>query len=628
VAGSGDRMSETFVTGEQSAAKRWLMLCVAVLTLQAAYWLVLAPLFRFTPLPPEMRVMDAEVATLAEPTLGALSAASFEHVDLPWSGCCEARYYALRHRFDLEAGATRDFGFVSSVGADNFLLYVNGQLVQARGRMAPQASYYANDKHIVRIPHGYLRPGPNRLEIITARNAVPYTDFAPFPLGDYATMERLAGWRIFVMHEFRIAGALVAGLIAIVALALMMQAKNRLFAFWLATLAGSWCLYNLYYNWHDTLLPPAWRMIVYFAVGNALTLSWLCFIDVWTGKAWVWMRRAAIAVFAIIIGVTAWSLLSDFPSGYELSGQLKDISTMIAAALVVTRFAWHMATTREDRAWEAAAFALCVTAVAVDALNEFVWQRAAGHTMNLAPFLLFALIIAIASRNLRLYESMSAFNDMLSQRLSERETEIRERYVQLQALQKAKDVAEERQRIMRDMHDGIGGQIMGLLLESRAERLTPQAMTQGLEASLNDLRLVVDSLDQAQPSLALSLASLHERLRRQTEAAGVELVWRNTIDESVELRPNDVLQVCRIVQEAVTNTLRHAGASRIDISATREREGAIVLAIRDNGRGLPAERKDGRGLANMQRRAAALGAELDLKNDGGLTTVLRFTPAN
>ena len=94
------------------------------------------------------------------------------------------------------------------------------------------------------------------------------------------------------------------------------------------------------------------------------------------------------------------------------------------------------------------------------------------------------------------------------------------------------------------------------------------------------------------------------------------------------LAPHDTLQVLRVAQEALTNTLKHAKASQVHVSLRREGQ-TLVLAVEDDGSGgaLPA-REGGRGLGNMRARAARIGAQLDLRLTGpglpGSQVVLRL----
>ena len=74
--------------------------------------------------------------------------------------------------------------------------------------------------------------------------------------------------------------------------------------------------------------------------------------------------------------------------------------------------------------------------------------------------------------------------------------------------------------------------------------------------------------------------------------------------------PRPTLQVLRIIQEAVTNAMRHSGAKQIKLASQLREDGLIQISVHDNGRGMPEEIKGGRGLASMRSRAEAVGGTL------------------
>ncbi len=127
---------------------------------------------------------------------------------------------------------------------------------------------------------------------------------------------------------------------------------------------------------------------------------------------------------------------------------------------------------------------------------------------------------------------------------------------------------------------------------------------------------------------AASLAELGE-LGELARLAGLDLTTRTTgIPEP--LPPGVELAAYRVVQEAVTNVMRHSGASRAEV-AVEQRPGRLVVSVDDDGSGVgdvdaPA---DGNGIRGMRERAAALGAELRLgpSSLGGLRVVASFPTA-
>ncbi|HSW15564.1 MAG TPA: ATP-binding protein [Solimonas sp.] len=199
----------------------------------------------------------------------------------------------------------------------------------------------------------------------------------------------------------------------------------------------------------------------------------------------------------------------------------------------------------------------------------------------------------------------------LASRVEAKTAELRQSYEQQRELQEAQAVSEERSRILMDMHDGLGGQLMSTLarLENSGQGATPAA--ESVRGALTDLRLIIYSMEPSVHELRGALALLRDRLGLQCAGSGVELDWRMAaLPEPLALPPRATLQVLRVVQEAVGNALKHARAGRIEVSAA-ETGGRVLIEIRDDGNGMPVvPARGGKGIQNMQRRALALGGEL------------------
>ncbi len=92
--------------------------------------------------------------------------------------------------------------------------------------------------------------------------------------------------------------------------------------------------------------------------------------------------------------------------------------------------------------------------------------------------------------------------------------------------------------------------------------------------------------------------------------------------------PRDVLQVFRILQEAVTNALKHSGGSAMQVMVGQETDGAVRITISDNGKGGASVGDAGRGLSNMRSRAQSIGAicTLESPRGGGTQIVLLLPP--
>jgi len=195
---------------------------------------------------------------------------------------------------------------------------------------------------------------------------------------------------------------------------------------------------------------------------------------------------------------------------------------------------------------------------------------------------------------------------------------------------------EEKVRLGRNLHDGLIQSLyaLGLTLESartllrsdpaEADRRIESCGT-AINASIRDVRAFITGLtpDQLQRSgfagaLEASLAELR---------AGREVSFDIKIDEDAALLLNtaQTTETLQIAREAVSNALRHGGASLINLRV-HQNETEVCLLVQDNGTGFdPAAGSNGHGLANMRARAAQLGATFKLTSQPGQGARLVFT---
>src|SRR5262249_35154667 len=110
--------------------------------------------------------------------------------------------------------------------------------------------------------------------------------------------------------------------------------------------------------------------------------------------------------------------------------------------------------------------------------------------------------------------------------------------------------------------------------------------------------------------------ALRERLIPRLALAGLRVAWDVTTLPALDhAGPQEMLQIMRIVQEAVTNILKHAQARTLSVCARTISSAEIAIEIADDGCGIVEPRTHGRGLANMRYRAARLGGALDVESN-------------
>lgn len=247
-----------------------------------------------------------------------------------------------------------------------------------------------------------------------------------------------------------------------------------------------------------------------------------------------------------------------------------------------------------------------------------------GPYSNLAAFAVFVSILfgRYTAANVAVRDA----NASLEMRLQQRELALQRSHILLREIEHRQTLADERQRLMQDMHDGLGSSLRSALLAVERGHLTEASVAEILKDCIDDLKLTIDSLEPLDADLLLLLATLRFRLEPRLEAAGIRLLWRVEAVPPLEwLDPRNSLHILRILQEAITNTIKHTHASEIYVETAADTT-RVTIAIADNGQGFDVTNPAiGRGLGNQRRRAQAIGAEIQWESNAhGTRLVLRL----
>lgn len=201
----------------------------------------------------------------------------------------------------------------------------------------------------------------------------------------------------------------------------------------------------------------------------------------------------------------------------------------------------------------------------------------------------------------------------------------------IETMEQSQILLNERDRIGRDLHDGAIQLVYtaGLLVDSaRNQPPGSPALKDRLDKSVRVLNEAITALRQnlvelrpvpgAQSSLTDGLKALAEDARF-TSFVSVKL--ENDLAPEDALSPIRQSHVLAIVNEALTNVVRHANARRVAIHLNRENN-HLRMNLRDDGVGMPQDLQAGYGLRNMRDRARLMGGELTVTNAGKHGTLI------
>ncbi len=215
------------------------------------------------------------------------------------------------------------------------------------------------------------------------------------------------------------------------------------------------------------------------------------------------------------------------------------------------------------------------------------------------------------SRYIEALETATQAKADLARRLAQREAELTASHDKLREIERRELLHQERQRLMQDMHDGLGSTLVSALRAFEGDRAADLDAVGILRGCIDDLKLTIDSMEPVETDLILLLATLRFRLQPRLQAAGVKLIWDAGEVPPLEwLDQRHALHILRILQEAFANILKHSGARQATVSVRTEGD-RVLVRVQDDGKGfdttLPSS---GRGLANQVRRAEAIGGAI------------------
>jgi signal transduction histidine kinase len=478
----------------------------------------------------------------------------------------------------------------------------------------------------VRLGRAQFRPG-ERLDIAVAIAFEPQIGhaLAHLSVGPESALAQRLATRQFLQVIMPVACSVT--LLAMAAFFLLFWGSRRTERthLFLALSCIAWCVCNLQYVLprREEPMLNAWYSAV---AGPSISwVMWLIYLFVLQLDT-RFSRVIALTMppFVLIMSILALPIV---PLN-ENVGTYYQGTNLVVAALVAGRIGW-VAIHGGSLELRVIAAALAVTIMAGAHDLGLLAQRLDHEGIYLLPYcgiLLFgSFLFAVQRRYVHAINAYDHLSSNLAQRLSERESELQANHTRLMELERAQTLAAERHRLMHDMHDGLGSALTTSLAMIEQGNVDGAELKSLLLDSVDDLRAVIDSLEPLDGDLISVLATLRFRLGKRLELAGVELEWdMQDLPPLSWLGPPQALQLIRIVQEVLTNALRHARAKCMQISAHCSGP-YIEVRITDNGCGFDtAKMPRGRGLRHLPQRAATLNGSVIIESQPGSGTTVRL----
>lgn len=469
----------------------------------------------------------------------------------------------------------------------------------------------------VSVPASWLGAGPHELAIRLGPSGPAGTSLSAPMLGPADAVEQADRPRRFwlAMRLMTALSALVIGTLLL--FAWLVERRERLYL-WSALQLLMLALLLSPYLLSEPLLPsPWWRMLLDAADIVAKGLAPVI-IAAWAPIRSAWVRRLAFGYIALALPIDLLAAAKILPwtdfghpwPWWALTSRLAILSLAVVAAL--------MALAERPGLYRLGTGALA-------ALTLWIWADVTLFALvlrgwvtvvdlNVVAYAGWALWVAVLLHG-RLVENRRRETQLrveLAQQLAARSEELRLQYAELRQSERARATAAERERLLAEMHDGVGAQLTSAKMLASSGQLSNAELVDMLEDCLREMRLTVDALSVTDGDIGLLLAALRSRLEPALRAGGMELAWRVDATPRVpSLQGAGGREFARIVQEALSNVIHHAAASRVEIGTRLSGDAAMLeVWVADNGRGMPETARPGRGLRNMRQRAQRVSARI------------------
>ena len=510
-------------------------------------------------------------------------------------------------------------------------VWLNGHLLHEGGSFGEPVSRNCHRPQLVPVPAALLLAGPNTVTLrikgytlaqVSSRlrvGGLSELEFGPYEVMAAHHARRL----VFAIRLPEVmSGALVLMGSFMFVMGWFNRAQSHLAYFGALMVGWSLLLARLWAT--DLPLSNAAVELALAALMGFVTLAAVQFLMRYAGHR-LQLLNMALPVQCALMPL---SLLAAGPSRlYAAAG----VWSVLLTAQIVTASAYYLAEARRQHRPQFWSMAALLSALAVSLAVAFAAQvtpmdARIGYIAELVPALGFlALGLRLVQQFGRAYQTVEQDRAELEVRIREATAQIERNFAQLSELKVEQVTERERKRIAADLHDDLGAKLLTIVHTSDSERISTLA-----REALEEMRLSVRGLTGKPVKLIDALGDWRAEVVSRLTQSGVQGDWHSPSDEEVPhtLSSRAYVQTTRILREAVSNIIKHSGASQCSVRCTIAK-GDFQLVIQDNGKGIPMEldgRLDkGHGMASMKGRAKQLQGQCLVESGPGYGTVIRLT---
>lgn len=527
--------------------------------------------------------------------------------------------------FDRSQLGTAPLAIMTENNRERVNVYLNGIELFRNAATDDMAVLGWNRTYLVNVPPEMLRAGLNEIVVRAGSQKGFNMGVGTIQIGSYAALARYTDnqstKRIDGPRAANIAMLILAG----VALLMWLARRSEETILWLVLSAIFWFIRNYhFFAAYTPFDPELFKNLSYYSIYFAVCAS-LSFCVVFLnlpGRRWIIGLMFGLAITLSLGRLTLFHLF-----GNDALVSLLTLAVVIFVLSLMIRDAFKHPT------YDHFSLSIVVLGMVASSLHDIGrisnlswWDGLGFHSQPYLGLILFLVFsVSVGRRFVGALSQVERLNVSLENRVQAARQELEQSEAARRNLEILSAVDSERERLMREMHDGIGSNLITALAVAQNQNESPRTVAI-LKRAITDLKITVDSLAPIDGDLVTLLGNFRHRIDPDLKLAGISTVWRVQPCPPLEwLDAVNALQALRIIQEAIGNALSHSGATVLEIGcAPRELLGrdGIEATISDNGNGFDAgvAQTSGQGLKNLAARAEALGGRVDINSSQGTGT--------
>lgn len=476
-----------------------------------------------------------------------------------------------------------------------------------------------------------LKAGLNVLLVRVSGLAAYQPGLGPVKRGTPADISARYTYEYWLRHDLQLFSLAVSVTLGCFFLALWMLRRRESEFGWFGLMSLTWCLYA-----SNQVKDSSWPFDSTDAWQAAVSIMFLaysaCFTMFVLRSGTRRYPRLELAIWSMVAVGAVAMYLTPHDRMQEMRAVLAliPVLTYIGSGLLFLYFSWC------HREIDRLILAACIAATIVFCIHDLlVFVKVLDSNIYYSAFAsqiqTVSMALVLGWRFVANLSRIERFNDELHVAVESAKGELAQTLKRQHELEVVNARLGERLNLAHDLHDGLGGTLVSSIatLEHAPGSIPSSRFLTILKELRDDLRIIIDtasSYQLAETSLAEMLAPLRHRLGVLFESQHIVCRWQLSGIEHCYLPTAQSLDIIRILQEGLTNVLKHSHADNVHVELRDDADG-LMLEIRDNGLGfdlVALENQTGTGMKSMQMRAHRLGGSLETRRADG-KTVLKIT---